>query len=138
MLAISIIGAGRMGGALALALERAGCRIENLVYRSKEPLPSLNNLFDRKPQISQIDELRSISSDVILITTQDSEIPSAAKRLEHLIEGSPAVFVTSGALSSRSIENLKDRGCKTGSIHPLVSVSDSGTGARQFEGVFFC
>jgi len=33
---ISIIGIGRVGGALAIALAKNGCEIENLVARKKE------------------------------------------------------------------------------------------------------
>ena len=138
MLAISIIGAGRMGGALALALDHAGYSIDNLVYRRIEPPPGLTTAFHRQPHVCKIDDLRSVSSDIIFVTTQDSEIGVASKQLEDLVQDSPAVFITSGALSSKSIENLKDRGCKTGSIHPLVSISDPITGAEQFTGVYFC
>jgi len=135
MLDISIVGAGRMGGALALALDRVGHTVSRLIYRCTTP--QLKG-FHRNPNIASINEVKGFTSDAIFITTQDSEIAAAARRLESLVEGSSSVFITSGALSSRSIDNLKDIGCKIGSVHPLVSISDPVLGAARFKGAYFC
>ncbi len=47
-------------------------------------------------------------------------------------------FHTSGSLSSDVLHVLKNIGCKVGSIHPLVSISDSVLGAERFENGYFC
>lgn len=137
MLSISIVGAGRLGGSLALALDRAGFRIENLFYRSTKPTSALSDLLTSSVIASLSDDVK-ISSDIILITTQDAAIVSAAGQIVSLIKGSPTVFITSGAIASSEIAFLRKNSCEVGSIHPLVSVSDSISGSDRFKGTYFC
>jgi len=127
-----------MGGALALALDRAGYDVSRIVFRTAPPDDGFLSQFTRRPDVSSIREGDSIASDAVFITTQDSEIASAAIELEALIQGSSTVFITSGAQSSKSITNLRNRGARIGSIHPLVSVSDPVQGADRLKGAFFC
>lgn len=135
---ISIIGAGRLGGALAIALAKRDYKIENLVVRNFGNVERIAGLINPRPQILSPQGISKISSDTILIATQDSEIESAAKMLAQKLEVKPFVFHTSGALSSDVLQILKDAGCRVGSIHPLVSVSDSMLGAARFENGYFC
>ena len=138
MRTVTIVGVGRLGGALALALDRAGYTIDALIYRGTPPPPQLTRLLHHLPQISQLDSVAQIRSEIIFITTQDNAIGTAASRLEKVISGSPAVFITSGAFSSSVIGNLKNVGCSIGSVHPLISVSDPILGADRFKGSYFC
>ena len=48
------------------------------------------------------------------------------------------VLHTSGALSSAVLAPLAERGFHTGSIHPLISVSDPRAGADALNGAFYC
>jgi len=121
MATVSIIGVGRVGGALALAFPAGGYSIDRLVQREGES-----------------DQLAGIDSDIVFITTQDSEIASAAEALVPRLKGTPYVFHTSGALSSKVLQKLADVGCKTGSIHPLVSISAPDLGPGRFKGSYFC
>ena len=138
MLDISIVGAGRIGSALALALDRAGYCVSEMVFRTEPPPDGFLSQLTSAPEVFSINEIGRSVSDVVFLTTQDSEIASAAIELETLIEGSPTVFITSGALSSESITNLRERGAKTGSIHPLISVSDQIKGDERLKFAFFC
>lgn len=138
MRTISIVGAGRLGGALALALDRSGHTIEFLFYRGAPPPSSLTQVFERLPKILTLGEVSSIDSDVVFITTQDSAIASAVVGLRPLVHSSSTIFTTSGALSSTTLQPLRDLGCGTGSIHPLISVSDPVAGAKRFESAYFC
>ena len=135
---ISIIGAGRLGGALAIALAKRGYRIENLVARDIANAEKIAGNINPKPALLSSNEFSKISSDIILITTQDFEIENAAKQLAEKLKNKPFVFHTSGALSSEVLRIPKNAGCKTGSIHPLVSISDAIRGAESFENVYFC
>lgn len=118
MSTVSIIGIGRVGGALALALPKAGYSIDNLVYRGAGDL--------------------DIASDIVFITTQDAEIATAAKALADKLKRTPYVFHTSGALSSTILRPLAAIGCPTGSIHPLVSISAAELGPERFQDSYFC
>ena len=112
---VSIIGAGRLGGALAIALSRKGLIIENLVARESGNAEQLAGYIEPEPKIVRGDKFSEIASDVIFITTQDSEIEAVARRLRADLSSQPIVFHTSGALSSEILNNLKDGGCRTGS-----------------------
>jgi predicted short-subunit dehydrogenase-like oxidoreductase (DUF2520 family) len=135
---ISIIGAGRLGGALAIALARKKYKIENLAARNYKTARTIAGLVQPNPNILPADDYSEIVSDVILITTQDSEIEKVADRLADQLKTKPLVFHTSGSLSSEVLRRLKSVGCLTGSIHPLVSISNARLGADRFADAFFC
>jgi len=135
---ILIIGIGRLGGALALALDKKDFRIENLVARDVEKANKIAESLKYKPKILTANDFSKITSDVILIAAQDSQIELIANELAEKITHKPTVFHTSGSLSSEILKRLKVAGCRTGSIHPLVSISDSHLGAERFANAFFC
>ena len=136
---ISIIGVGRVGGALAIALSRKGYQIENLIVRNDETAQKISEIIEPKPQILFTENLPEISSEIIFIAAQDFEIENAAKNLAGKLKHSkPFVFHTSGSLSSEVLKPLKEIGCPTGSIHPLVSLSDARLGATRFADAYFC
>jgi Uncharacterized conserved protein len=131
MQSITIIGVGRVGGALGVALERAGYTIDQFVVRRKDAEPAASN-------VQTWENLDGIESDYIFITTQDSEIADAARRLKLFIRNAAFVFHTSGSLSSSILDDLKTVGCRIGSMHPLVSISDPLRGAEKFANSYFC
>lgn len=133
---ISIIGIGRLGGALALALAEKGYEIENLYTRKSETAERIYETTNSK--ILFDNEFDKISSDLILITTQDSEIKTVAENLAGKLRSKPIVLHTSGSLSSDILENLKKIDCAVGSLHPLVSVSNAFLGTARFKDAFFC
>jgi predicted short-subunit dehydrogenase-like oxidoreductase (DUF2520 family) len=135
---ITIIGAGRLGGALALALARKNHLVENLAVRNTAKAERIAALIEPKPAIITAKDYSKINSEIILITTQDSEIGTVAESLARAINYEPQVFHTSGSLSSEILHSLKQVGCQTGSIHPLVSISDAELGAERFTNAYFC
>lgn len=135
---VAIIGVGRVGGALALALSEKGYEIKQLVARRREKAEEIAELIEPRPQIINSDELEKVSADVVFITTQDSEISVVAKNLTEKLDHLPVVFHTSGSLSSTVLKSLCDGGCETASIHPLVSISNSQLGATRFKNAYFC
>ena len=137
MFRVSIIGVGRVGGALALALPRDTYSVEYLIHRSQSR--SVNELAALVgAQAISLDEATPLDADIVFITTQDAEITAAATALEPKLSGKPFVYHTSGALSSCVLENLAAVGCRTGSIHPLVSISSPELGPDRFKGSYFC
>ncbi len=135
---ISIIGVGRLGGALAIALDRKNFTIENLFARNPVTAAKVAKIIVSSPQITSADDFSDLASDVILITTQDFEIENVADRLLRTLKTAPPVFHTSGALSSEILSKLKTIGCRVGSIHPLISISDAVLGADKFADAYFC
>lgn len=136
---ISIIGIGRLGGALAIALAEKGFEIENLIVRGEsENARKVAKIIKSEPHILTASELDKISSDAIFITTQDAEIETIAARLARKLKNKPFVFHASGSLSSEVLSELKTIGCAVASVHPLAAFSESVLGARRFADAFFC
>jgi predicted short-subunit dehydrogenase-like oxidoreductase (DUF2520 family) len=136
--ALTIIGAGRLGTALAIALERQGYPIETLVGLHSSKTRKSAALLDAQPRVLAAKEIEKIArAEITIIATPDDQIAPVAGRLAK-VQGPATVFHTSGALSSDVLIKLKERGWQTGSIHPLVSVSDPMSGAEQFSGAYWC
>lgn len=135
---ISVIGIGRLGGALTLALAEAGYEIENLITTQIENTEKIAALINPRPKILSPTELKKISSEIIFIATQDFKIAEIAENLAENLQHKPTIFHTSGALSSEILGNLRKIGCQVSSFHPLVSISDSRLGKERFRNAFFC
>ena len=135
---VTVIGPGRMGGALAIALFHAGYIVDRFIGRDKKKLRNLGRHVLPRPTIDTFESASAIDSDIIFITTPDPIIAGVANWLTRGIQGKPVVFHVSGALSSGVLQPLAERGLSTGSIHPLLSVSSPTSGADKFAGTFFC
>lgn len=129
---VSIVGVGRVGGALALSLPRDKYSVVELVSRDKAVGIEVTNA-----KISTLDDLTETSPDIVFITTQDFEIKDVSRVLAEKLKNS-VVFHTSGSYPSTILSVLRKSGCKIGSMHPLVSVSKPELGPARFRGAFFC
>jgi predicted short-subunit dehydrogenase-like oxidoreductase (DUF2520 family) len=132
---ISIIGLGRVGGALAIALDRAGFGLDQLVYRKTPPRAELASLPGK---LLSFAEIESINSDLVLIATEDQQLRLVAEGLSRLADLSKIVLHLSGSLSSEVLDSLRSRRVAVGSMHPLVSISDALLGADRFANAYFC
>ena len=122
---VSIIGTGRLGTALSVALLRRGYSIESLVSRRAQKARHAAGLLDGKPQVLAAKQLPSLRlADVFLITVPDDQIAGVAAQLSGL-EFHATALHTSGALSADVLAPLRKHGWHTGSVHPLISVSDT-------------
>jgi predicted short-subunit dehydrogenase-like oxidoreductase (DUF2520 family) len=137
MPSITIVGTGRMGSALALALDRASYQLDALIYRSTQAGSEIIERLSQTPELQNVSSGKEIDSDLLLITTQDTEIESVANKLGPVAVNT-AVLHTSGSLSSDVLQNFKLQGNHTASMHPLVSISDPITGSEKFAGSYFC
>lgn len=133
----SIIGPGRMGGAIAIALSRTDAEVSDIVFRTNKPSQAIIDVLGN-PRVHPIDEEFRFQSDVIIIATADPDIPAAVKSLARKIDGNPIVIHTSGSLSSEVLAELREYGCSVGSMHPLLSVSDPFVGSETFASAYFC
>jgi predicted short-subunit dehydrogenase-like oxidoreductase (DUF2520 family) len=139
MKSVSIIGIGRVGGALALGLSAENYRIDCLFAKNPARAESISAHIDPPPFVGRLSEADEISSDIIFITTQDREIENAVKALkDKKIAPAAAVFHTSGSLSSEILAELNGENRRLGSIHPLVSISEPFLGVKRMRGAYFC
>jgi predicted short-subunit dehydrogenase-like oxidoreductase (DUF2520 family) len=138
MQGITIIGPGRVGGALALALAKEGHAIEMIVYRDRAPARRLAAKLYPRPKLATLHDVADIPSRIVFVTTQDDEISAAAEELAKKVLPGSFVFHTSGSLSVDVLSPVRAVGCKVASIHPLASISSPELGAERFRGAYFC
>ncbi len=140
---VAVVGAGRLGTALALALAACGYDVRALVARRAAHARRAAALAG----VSHAHALNSAQlellppTQLLFITTPDDAIAETAARLAALSskgQRGRVVLHTSGALSSEVLAPLRERGFSTGSMHPLAPVSDAASGAERLRGAFFC
>lgn len=137
MLSVAIIGIGRVGGAFALALPRDQYSVDTLVTRGGK-IPAAIAASLPNAGITNVAGLADLNPEIVLITTTDPEIADVANELVRTLSGATTVFHTSGAQPSSILSMLSDGGCKIGSIHPLVSISNPELGPERFRDSYFC
>jgi len=123
---VSIIGAGRLGTALARALSSHGYPIRSVVARRLQNARKAARLLDDKAATFAANQIGLLpQADLFLISTPDDQIAEVTAKLTKLrLAGKPTALHTSGALSAEVLAPLRAKGWSTGSIHPLMSVSD--------------
>jgi len=149
---ISIIGAGRLGTALGIALQRAGYDITLVVTTHSRTAQRAARMIGGGVlgiSASQL-KLRSRHAEVlamsslILISTPDNAIKRTATLIGNLIDGTKrrpkaqTILHTSGALSSAELRAAKRPAVAIGSMHPLVAIGKRASAVDTFENSFFC
>jgi predicted short-subunit dehydrogenase-like oxidoreductase (DUF2520 family) len=108
-----IIGPGRAGGSLAIALERAGWTARDPLGRADDPTDAARDV------------------DLVVIATPDSAVAAVAERIEP--DSSTVVSHLSGALGLEALDPHPRRA----SIHPLVSLPNAEVGAGRLARAWF-
>ena len=153
---VAVIGAGRLGTALGQALNKAGYSVEIVVARRQTSARRAAKLIGKNPAWLSVQQLKRPSPNhtdrlsrcsLILISTPDDATASVAELLTVPLRSRDVeprrasarriALHTSGALSADVLSPLRRVGFATGSLHPLVSISDSQTGADAFRNAFF-
>ena len=141
---VSVVGAGRLGTALARALAACGYEVTALVSLSAaraRRAAARAGLEVKTLPASRLDELPP--SDLVFITTPDDAVAATAERLARrpgpeTKARARVVLHTSGALSSEVLAPLAARGYRVGSMHPLAAVSEPAAGAESLRRAFYC
>ena len=149
---VAVVGAGRLGSALALALDSCGYTVSALVSRRPARARRVaRTLAGPRPLALSAAELdRLPDTDILIIATPDDQIEATAVRLAASLDKAAArptarprratrvALHASGALSSDNLDPLRACGFSVGSLHPLVSVSDPRTALDSLRGAFYC
>jgi predicted short-subunit dehydrogenase-like oxidoreductase (DUF2520 family) len=136
-----IVGAGRLGTALALALDACGYDVRALVSRTAAHARRAATRAGVKALalgLNQLDKLPR--AEILFITTPDDAVAETARRLADELPKVHAQVAlhASGALSSEVLAPLRARGIQVGSLHPLAAVSDARAGAESLRRAFYC
>jgi predicted short-subunit dehydrogenase-like oxidoreductase (DUF2520 family) len=120
---IAIIGPGRLGKALALALKRAGYTISEVVSRNRTGSRRKARELARKVgALASTRENADLDADLVWFCVPDREIGVASRLLAPVIEWKRKIaFHSSGALLSDELNVLRRRGAAVASVHPLMT-----------------
>lgn len=137
---LRIVGPGRAGLALGLALHRSGV-VDWLTVSGRRGAAPDHPLFqgDSPPARYQVG-LYPLSPplDALVISVPDRSVPAVA---EELATATPppglVVLHTSGVLDSEALAGLRARGCAVGSLHPLVAISEGLRAVDRLAGAWF-
>ena len=135
-----IVGAGRLGTALARALSACGYEVRALVSRELSHARRAAKRAGVEAAALGLEQLERLpAARLLFVTTPDDAIEETAARLASLPALQSRVALhASGALSSEVLAPLRARGLAVGSMHPLASVSDAASGAESLRRAFYC
>ena len=127
---IGVIGAGKVGTALAHAMKARGFAVVAMCDVHAEALETARGYVGEGPAYTRDAAEVVEAADVIAVTTQDREIRSVAKGLADRFErlGGKLFFHTSGAHPSSELSPLDTKGALLGSLHPLQTFPDIDSG----------
>jgi predicted short-subunit dehydrogenase-like oxidoreductase (DUF2520 family) len=127
---IGVIGAGKVGTALAHAMKARGLVVVSMCDIDAEALETARGYVGEGPAYTTDAAGVVKTADVIAVTTQDREIRSVAKTLAERFErfDGKLFFHTSGAHPSSELAPLDKKGAILGSLHPLQTFPDIDSG----------
>lgn len=128
---LTIIGAGRMGQGLGLALKRRGYRV---MLVSRAPREVIAPLVLHQGSRAEA----TAGAELVIIATPDDAIGSVATELatELAITRDQVVLHLSGLLDRSALAPLEESGAAFGSFHPLQSVAEPATAAERLKGAY--
>ena len=143
---VSIVGLGRWGSALALALHAAGVRVQELVVRGA-PDEAQEKLARGLGAKIAAWRASSLFADVVWLCVADAEIAALTAELGERWRGSdrvPRILLhSSGVLSSEVLDGARQRGVAVASVHPFRSfprraeVDEANSDGGLLRGVLF-
>lgn len=126
---VTILGAGRMGQGLALALRG---REVVLVSRREHPVPAPLRLYAG----TRADAVATAS--VVLLAVPDDAVGALAAELaaEGSVRARQTVLHLSGLLNREALAPLDPTGAGLGSFHPLQTIADPASAAERLAGAY--
>jgi len=118
---IGIIGAGRVGTALGVALSRAGWPVVAVASRDVARRANFARLIPAARPFSEAPAVLD-EADLVLLTVPDDAVAAVTAKLR--LYGGQALVHTSGLLPARVLEPALAAGARGGAFHPLVAFAD--------------
>ncbi|MDW7680108.1 MAG: DUF2520 domain-containing protein, partial [bacterium] len=138
-LRLGIIGVGKVGSALALALDKDMVEIKAIIDSDSERLRIIKNVVEASRYSTDIADLPVV--DVIIIAIPDDGIASVVASLEKVFSHQKLaqfVFHTSGVLTSEVLMPLKKKQAVfIASLHPVQTFSGNIDDPRRFKHAYF-
>ena len=131
---IGFIGAGAVGGSIAVALHNAGYPVVAVASRTHA---SAQTFADRIPGCVPYRSLQKLADSVgfVFITTPDDAISAVCESLK--IREGQGVAHCSGAASLDPLDAAAEQGALVGAFHPLQAFSSVEEGVKNIPGTTF-
>ena len=128
---VSIVGCGRVGGAIGLALRENGYEIAAVWSNSRAGRQRAHRLLD-----APVLEPAAVADagELVFLSVSDDAIAPMAKQIVPGIRKGKCVVHTSGGVSVKTLDPVRNAGAHVGSVHPLQTIPDPETGARALNG----
>ena len=121
---IAIVGPGKLGSALALALSAAGYSIAEVVFRPRGASQRRARLLARRVRAQAVSVSSArLASEIIWLCVPDRSIAAAARVLAKCGTSwkGKIAFHSSGALGSDQLHSLRELGASVASVHPFMT-----------------
>jgi predicted short-subunit dehydrogenase-like oxidoreductase (DUF2520 family) len=131
----AVLGAGRLGASLALALRARGASLLGFSAHSPEGRSRAETWLGGRA-VAGIGDLVALAPDVYLVAVPDRSLPAVAAELGAQLDGTdaPVIAHTSGATSVAVLDPCLQAGAATLVFHPLQTFSDPLTGWKRLAG----
>ncbi|MDD2553479.1 MAG: DUF2520 domain-containing protein [Desulfotomaculaceae bacterium] len=134
---IAVVGAGKVGSALALLLSRQSYPVAGVASKSMASARRVAEELQVPATVTP--EEVTAGADVVFITTPDRVIASVAEEitLRGGFRPGQVVFHTSGAHSADEVGAVRRSGALAASLHPLQSFADIKMAMENLPGSYF-
>lgn len=134
---VALVGPGRAGTTLALALVESGWRITRVAGRSHDAPAVIDAALLLGATATPIETVGTGAS-LVLIATPDDAVTTASLQLASSLEPGALVIHCSGALGLRALADLQTArpDIRIGALHPLVSIPNVLLGLERLRGAW--
>jgi predicted short-subunit dehydrogenase-like oxidoreductase (DUF2520 family) len=129
---VAIIGTGRAGGAIGLALQRAGYDVTAAWSRSRAGRQRAARLLGAPVLGNPADAAGA--GDIAILAVPDDAIEETARGCADGMRRGQYLVHTSGSVSITALDAARERGARTGSLHPLQTLPEARRGADALAG----
>lgn len=134
-LTVSIVGAGKVGSALALLLRNRGIRVASVISRNKTSARKAASLAGCRQYSNRYSDIHP-DTDFLLLAVSDDEVNTAAREIAASARVDfrrLACAHTSGILTSDELKPLARLGTMVFSLHPIQSFPGGFSRRQQLE-----
>ncbi|GAE88333.1 Rossmann-like and DUF2520 domain-containing protein [Acetivibrio straminisolvens] len=136
---IGIVGAGKVGCALAQGLKSNGFNLSGVYSRNGDSQEYLCQKLGIAFENNLLDTVKN--SEVIFISVSDNNILEVAEEIVRKVDKdilcSKAFIHLSGALTTKALRPLENLGAYTGSLHPIQSIADKDSGWKKLYNIYY-
>ncbi len=137
---ITVVGAGKVGTALAVLLQGAGFEIVGIASRTLASALEAAQRLNPKPVVTSLPYDLTPRGEIVLLTPRDDVISQVCREVADGGGFRPGQIVlhVSGSVPSTVLSPAREQGCFVGSMHPLQSFADVDVAIKTLKGAYFC